>query len=376
MIPTRTVAAGMQSGISVDKALGVCSAVSDDPAGGTSGIGIQLAGSQAREAVRSAAHRTLPGAPSWGRVLATTVSLWAGRRVARLRHPRLALILTICVAVAAAATVSVVQVGGTSSRTASASRPHAAPPAWARGPDGAARTQAATWVAGQLSSAETVGCDPLMCAALRGHGVAASRLLPVTSGTAGLSAAGAGVVVASASAAGQQDAPVLLASFGSGASQVEVRTAAPGGSAAYQRAVAADLAARRSAGMQLLHSQRINVAGPAAAQLQAGQVDTRLLIMLAMLASEHPWRVTGFAGASPGVPLAEAPYREVTITGPDAADLAASLAMVRAQRAPYQPAQAAILHLPGGQTGQGQLALRIDFAAPGPLGLLTGGASA
>jgi hypothetical protein len=296
--------------------------------------------------------------------------------VARLRHPRLALILTICVVVAAAAIVSVAQAGGTSSRTASAPRPHAVPPAWARGPAGAARTQAATWVAGQLNSAETVGCDPLMCAALRAHGVAASRLLPVTSGTAGPGAAGAGVVVASASAAGQQGAPVLLASFGSGASQVEVRTAPPGGSATYQRAAAADLAARRSAGMQLLHSQRVQVAEPAAAQLQAGQVDTRILIMLAMLASQHPWRVTGFAGASPGVPLAEAPFREVTITGPDAADLAASLAMVRAQRAPYQPVQAAIVRLPGGLTAQGQLALRIDFAAPGPLGLLTGGASA
>ena len=291
--------------------------------------------------------------------------------MARLRHPRLALILTICVVVAAAAIVSVAQVGGTSSRTASAPRPHAVPPAWARGPGGAARTQAATWVAGQLNSAETVGCDPLMCTALRAHGVAASRLLPVTSGPAGLSAADAGVVVASASAAGQQGAPVLLASFGSGASQVEVRTAPPGGSAAYQRAAAADLAARRAAGMQLVHSQRIGVAGQAVAQLQAGQVDTRLLIMLAMLASEHPWRVAGFAGASPGVPLADAPLREVTITGPDAADLAASLAMVRAQLSPYQPAQAAIVHLPGGT-----MALRIDFAAPGPLGLLTGGASA
>jgi hypothetical protein len=305
-------------------------------------------------------------------VLATTVSLWAGRRVARLRHPRLALILTICVVVAAAAAVSIVQVGGTPSRTASAPRP----PAWARGPAGAARTQAATWVAGQLNSAETVGCDPLMCAALRAHGVDASRLLPVTSGTAGPGAAGASVVVASASAAsasaaGQQGAPVVLASFGSGASLVEVRTAAPGGAAAYQRAVAADLTARRAAGMQLLHSQRIGVAGPAIAQLEAGQVDARLLIMLAMLASQHPWRVTGFAGASPGVPLADAPLREVIITGPDAADLAVSLAMVRAQRAPYQPAQAAIVHLPGGLT-----ALRIDFAAPGPLGLLTGGASA
>ncbi|HEV8220424.1 MAG TPA: hypothetical protein VGQ05_09195 [Streptosporangiaceae bacterium] len=301
--------------------------------------------------------------------MATTVSLWAGRRAARLPHPRLALILTVCVVVAAAAVVSVVQVSGTSSRTASASRPQAAPPAWARGAAGTARTQAATWAASQLSSAETVGCDALMCAALRAHGVAASRLVPVTSGTAD-----ADVVVASASAAGQQSAPVLLASFGSGANLVEVRTAPPGGSAAYQRAVTADLAARRSAGAQLLHSQRIGVAGPAAGQLQAGQVDSRLLIMLAMLASQHPWRVVAFGGASPGV--AGAPFRQVTITGPDAGDLAASLAVVRAQRAPYQPAQAAIVRLPGGQGApSGQLALRIDFAAPSPLGLLTGGAS-
>jgi hypothetical protein len=286
--------------------------------------------------------------------------------VARLRHPRLALILAICVVVAAAAVVSVVQVGGTPSRTASAPRPHAVRPAWARGAGGAARTQAATWVAGQVSSAETIGCDPLMCAALRAHGVAASRLVP--SGPAGPGAVGADVVVGSGSAAG--DAPVLLASFGSGASVVEVRTAPPGGSVAYQRAVAADLTARRAAGTQLLHSQRVQVDGQAAGQLQTGQVDTRLLIMLAMLASQHPWRVTGFSADSPGLPLTEAPFRQVVITGPDAGDLTASLALVRAQRAPYQPAQAAIVRLPGGQ-----LALRIDFAAPGPLGLLTGGAS-
>ena len=124
MTSPRTVANGMQSGIPVDKGRAVCSAVSDDPAGGTSGIGMELAGSQAKAAVR-AAPRTLPGAPSWGRVLATTVSLWTGRRVARLRHPRLALFLTICLAVAAAAVVSVVQFTGTSPRTASPARPHA-----------------------------------------------------------------------------------------------------------------------------------------------------------------------------------------------------------------------------------------------------------
>ena len=218
-----------------------------------------------------------------------------------------------------------------------------------------------------------VGCDPLMCAALRAHGVAASRLLPVGPGAG---ATGAGVLVASLVADEQQGAPVLLASFGSGGNVVEVRTAPPGGAAGYQRAVQADLAARRAAGTQLLHSRRIQVGGLAAGQLQAGQVDTRLLIMLAMLASQHPWQVVAFGGASPGVPLAQAPFRQVTITGPDAGALAASLALVRAQRAPYQPVQAAIVRLPGGQAAsRSQLALRIDFAAPSPPGLLTGGAS-
>src|SRR5262249_54517043 len=143
----------------------------------------------------------------------------------------------------------------------------------------------------------------------------------------------------------------------------------------YQRAVAADLAARRSAGAQLMHSQRIGVAGPAAAQLQAGQVDSRLLIMLAMLASQHPWRVGAVGGGSPRGAVGAAAVRQVIITGPDAADLASSLAMVRAQRAPFQPAQAAIVRLPGGQGAPSGQALRIDFAAPSPLGLLTGGAS-
>ena len=334
---------------------------------------MELAGSQAKAAVRAAAPRTLPGAPSWGRVLATTVSLWTGRRMARLRPPRMALFLTICVVVAAATVVSVVQFTGTSSRVASPARPHQVRPGWALGAAGVVRGQAATWVAGQVSSSEMVGCDPLMCAALRAHGVAASRLLPVGPGAG---ATGAGVLVASLVADEQQAAPVLLASFGSGGNVVEVRTAPPGGSAGYQRAVQADLAARRAAGTQLLHSRRLQVGALAAGQLQAGQVDTRLLIMLAMLASQHPWRVVGFGAASPGVPLTQAPFRQVTITGPDAGALAASLALVRAQRSPYQPVQAAIVRLPGGQAApRSQLALRIDFAAPSPPGLLTGGAS-
>jgi hypothetical protein len=98
--------------------------------------------------------------------------------------------------------------------------------------------------------------------------------------------------------------------------------------------------------------------------------------MLALLASQRSWRVIAFGVASPGVPLAEAPFRQVIIAGTGgpagrdgAAGLAAALALVRAQRGLYQPAQVTTVRLADGQPG-----LRIDFAAPSPLGLLTGGA--
>jgi hypothetical protein len=342
---------------------------------------MQVAGSQARKAVRPAAAKTLRRAPSWGRVLATTVSLWSSRQLPRLRRARSALLLAVCVLVVGAAALAAVRLTGTSSRAArvsSSGGPHRAQArpnvsSAAVSAAAAVRSQTAAWIAGQVSSAETIGCDPAMCAALRGQGVAAGRLVPLES--AASSMMGADMIVASPSARTQlsQDAPVLLASFGSGASLLEVRCAAPGGSAAYQRALQADLAARRSGGTQLLHSRRIEVSAQGAGQLEAGEVDARLQILLALLASQHSWRAVAFGDASPGVPLTEAPFRQVVITSADsrgaAADLAAALALVRAQRAPYQAAQVTTVRLPDGQAG-----LRIDFAAPSPLGLLTGGA--
>jgi len=373
MIPVRTVTQGMQTRIPVDKDRGVCSAVSDSGTGGDTqrGSGMQVAGSprQTGKAVGPAAPRTPPGVPSWRRVLATTISLWLSRRLSRIRRPLVFLVISVLVL--GAAVVLAVRLTATPAqvtRAASPARPHQARPAAVTGPSAVAasvRAQAAAWVAGQLSRDETIGCDPAMCAALSTHGVAASRLLPL--GPAG---GGADVIAGPASAGPARGAPVLLASFGSGASQIEIRAAAPGGAAAYQRALAADLAARRSAGAQLLHSQRLRTGAAGAAQLRAGAVDSRVLIMLAMLASQHPWQVAGFGGASPGVPAAAAPFRQVILANSDGRALTAALALVNAQRAPYQPARTAIVRLAGGRPG-----LLIDFAAPGPLGLLTGGAS-
>ena len=62
-------------------------------------------------------------------------------------------------------------------------------------------------------------------------------------------------------------------------------------------------------------SRRIEVGAQGTGQIRAGQVDSRLLIMLAVLASQRSWRVIAFGGASPGVPLTGAPFRQVIITG-------------------------------------------------------------
>ncbi len=345
-----------------------------------------------------------PAEPSWGQVVATTISLWLSRRMRRpgpgrragFRWPswhlsrraarglRLGLLVLALTAVA----VTVLRFTAASAPAARSSlsgRPHQARASQARthgasaSATAVALAQAAAWITGQVGSHEVIACDPAACAALRAHGVAAGRLRPVLPATTSLSAAD--VIVASASIRSrfgrrlsQDYAPALLASFGSGASRIDIRASFPGGMAAYSSALRADFAARQSAGSQLLDSRRIMVSPQGARQLKAGEVDTRLLVMLAALASLQPLRVVAFGGAPPGVqaPSANLTLRQVIITSADgrggAAALAAVLAMVRAQRAPYRPALASIVDSAGGQAE-----LLIEFAAPSPLGLLTGG---
>jgi hypothetical protein len=350
---------------------------------------------QAVETVRSAAPQRQPEVPSWGPVLATTVKLWAARRRKRLRRSRRAWLIAICVlAVGAVAAITVSQLTGTSSgqaarvpasgragqsaaprggsaRSSGAAAAARARAVAARAQAAAVRAQAATWIADQVDGDETIACDPSMCTALSAHGVAASRLVSLPPSASG--APGADIVAASGSTHAwlSAAAPTLLASVGSGASLIEVRAVYPGGAAAYQAALRSDLAARRSAGTQLMHSRRIEVGAQGAGQLAAGEVDTRLLATLAVLAAQHSWRVIAFGAASPGVPLTEAPYRQIIIAATDGgrgtADLTAALALLRAQYGLYQPAQVTTVRLAGGQPG-----LRIDFAAPSPLGLLAG----
>ena len=309
--------------------------------------------------------------PSWGRVLVNTVKLSVMRKLgaaglgqlppASRRRPgrRRWRLATLVLALAGVALTVVWLAGGLTTAPSRAARVPAAADPGPPSAAGEAQAEAAAWIAGQVSGNAIVACYPGTCAALQEQGVAAGRLMPLRSAAA--SPRGASVLVTSPPAGSRladQYAPGLIASFGSGGNRVEVRAVEPGGAPAYRAALRADLAARRAAGSQLLRNSHVRFTGPGAAQLRAGQVDTRLLATLAVLASQYSFGVTGFGDAAPGAPVL---FRQVAITG-IGRGRAAALAMVRAQNPPYLPAHAVV----AGRTG-----LSIEFAAPSPLGLLS-----
>ena len=226
-----------------------------------------------------------------------------------------------------------------------------------------ARDQAAAWVASQVSTGAIVSCDPVMCAVLVRHGFPAANLLVLGPGTP--DPLGSAVVLATpavramfGSRLATVYAPQTLASFGTGAARVDLRVVTPGGAAAYRTALAADVRARRAAGLQLLADPRISGPADVRADLAAGRVDARLLITLAAMAQAEPVRIQAFGGATPGASSGTA-LRTAELAAPPAT-AQAMLAFVRAQRPPYLAAR----------SGLSQGVLSVEFSAPSPLGLL------
>jgi hypothetical protein len=215
-----------------------------------------------------------------------------------------------------------------------------------------------------------------MCQALAAHGVPAASLLELEPGNAhpprsSIIVATAAVRSMIGSRLSSADAPAVIASFGSGSMQISIRVAAPRRAAAYFSALSADIAARKAAGTQLLDNQRIIASAAARRQLAGGRVDPRLLIILAGLAAQRPVSIVAFGdlppGASPGIPLRSADLAQTGATaGPNpAAQLRAMAVFLRAQRDPYLAA-----HIQTARRAGGRNVLRIEFAAPSPLGLL------
>jgi len=253
----------------------------------------------------------------------------------------------------------------------------------------AVRNEAAVWVTGWVAQSALVACDPVMCDVLHAHGVSPERLVELNQNS--LDPLGSDVVVATAVVRNMFPrrlatvyAPAVLASFGSGKAMIEIRVIAPNGSAArYERQLRADEQARLVAGRELLGNSNIAAFAAAARLLWAGQVDSRILQVLAPLAGMGPLIILGFGraapGSSPGMPRlsidlaaggsvngsnpVSAAYSRVET----AVSLARIMAFLGAQRQPFQPASVREVTAPDGLAF-----VRIDYAAPSPLTVFTG----
>jgi hypothetical protein len=237
----------------------------------------------------------------------------------------------------------------------------------------ASRRHAAAWVAAQVSRGVIVACDLLMCSALQQRGFPAADLSVISASTG--DPLGSGIVMSTIAVRSQLGqrlatvyAPVVMASFGTGSSLVEVRVMAVGGAAAYDSAMRADLTARKVAGGELNSNKAIRMTMSARTELAAGRVDSRLLITLAALAHRFDVKVVRFSDSGPGAGPA-IPLRMLTVTAPTAGYLSQLLAFLRAQRPPLRALVS--------QHGRGNAAaVQIEFTAPSPIGLLNAGVSA
>ncbi|HXL95266.1 MAG TPA: hypothetical protein VN969_40580 [Streptosporangiaceae bacterium] len=323
--------------------------------------------------------------PPWPTVIKTTFRLWLARRTAaRLlgetrRWPLVLLSVVVIGGLAAAlAAVLVDQPGpaavaapGKPSVTHPSSSPSStsdpAPTEPSIQASAQVRGQAADWVAQQVSPDAIVSCDPAMCSVLQAHGVPSSQLLVLL--LADADPLGSDVVVATSAVRSQFGtslitvyAPEVLASFGSGATRIDIRAIAPDGAKAFEAGVAADSAARIGAGKQLLRNPRIAASPAARTALAAGSVDPRLLATLAALAVQQHVSLLAFGDPSPGAP--QVPLRSAELGGATPAQLRSMESFLRAQRTPFLPDQLSISTAAGGQH-----VLNIEYDAPGPLGL-------
>jgi len=309
--------------------------------------------------------------PSWPTVIATTLRLWVQRHPRAIRTSRRSAIGVAVAGLAVAAATTVIAHRGpvaaparaTATVTASASDTQEAALLMAA----ATRDQAAAWIAGQVATDAIVACDPAMCAALQRRGLPAGRLVML--GTSAADPLGSDVIAATSAVRSQFGtrlesvyAPLMIASFGSGAGRIDIRAMAPDGAAPYRAALAADLRARIAAGRQLARNRRISFSVGARAALDAGEVDPRLLLTLPALATAQPVRVIAFGDPSPGASAA-VPFRsvEIALVG-QTAGLRSMLAFLGGQRPPFKPTWAGLV---------GTSALDVEYAAPTPLGLLS-----
>jgi hypothetical protein len=324
-----------------------------------------------REAQPVAPHAGSDITPSWGAVAGTTLRLWAQRRRTGWRVAA-AIVVVLVVFAAGGLTVALVRKSGAAG--SAGGRPSSGANLSAVQAATAARQHAAAWIAAQVSPTAVVSCDPAMCAALQARGFPAGDLMTLGPGTN--NPLGSAVIVATAAVRSLFGsrlttvyAPTVIASFGAGSARIDVRVYAAGGAPMYLAALKADEQSRISVGRQLLRNSRVSVTPAARQQLITGQVDSRLLITIATLSGQGPVSIAAFGDSGPGA-SAGAPLRQAEVVAPAKAKsgyLNTIISLLRAQQQPYLANSVTLIRL-----ATGQQAVRIMFAAPSPLGLLSG----
>jgi hypothetical protein len=305
--------------------------------------------------------------PSWPTVARTTARLWLDRHYRRRAGRRRLVLLSgalAAMAVGAGVTLAFTQPdrGTTTVPVSVASSTDALQLA------AAARQRASAWIDREVASNIVVGCDLEMCGELQRSGFPAARLLPLQPSAP--DPLGAQLVVATPVIRNQFGtrlasiyAPLVIASFGSGAERVDVRFIAPDGSGAFEAKLAAYRQERIAAGRQLLTNSRVQASVSARQQLAAGQVDPRLLVTLSTLADLMPLKLIAFEDLSPGAST-DVPLRGAEIGAGAPAGLSAMAAFMRAQQGEFAPAVARIT-----QDASGQHVFIVRYDAPGPMEL-------
>jgi hypothetical protein len=305
--------------------------------------------------------------PSWPTVARTTARLWLDRHYRRRAGRRRLVLLSgalAAMAVGAGVTLAFTQPdrGTTTVPVSVASSTDALQLA------AAARQRASAWIDREVASNIVVGCDLEMCGELQRSGFPAARLLPLQPSAP--DPLGAQLVVATPVIRNQFGtrlasiyAPLVIASFGSGAERVDVRFIAPDGSGAFEAKLAAYRQERIAAGRQLLTNSRVQASVSARQQLAAGQVDPRLLVTLSTLADLMPLKLIAFEDLSPGAST-DVPLRGAEIGAATPAGLPAMAAFMRAQQGEFAPAVARIT-----QDASGRHVFIVRYGAPGPMGL-------
>jgi hypothetical protein len=311
--------------------------------------------------------------PSWSTVAGNTVRLWLQRHHVLADKPagrrrRFAVLVCALVAMALGAGVTLAF-----TRTSDSERTVGAAPGRSSAitQAGANRQAAAAWIASQVAHSTYVSCDPQMCSAAQSAGYPVSQLVVLQS-TAPDPLGGALIIATPAiqsqfgSRLAGVYAPLVLASFGSGAGRVDIRYVPPGGTKAFEGQLPADRVHRIEGGTQLLNNKRIQPSPAAKGQLLAGQVDPRLLITLSAIAGTMPGKaeleLVAFDDSSPGA-SPDVPLRGAEIGASTPAGLSAVLAFLKAQQTDYAPAGQPVIV----KDKSGQQVVTVRYAAPGPL---------